>query len=92
MENYNKTEKMNFYNQRKLESGTTWILFLLLGWYYGSVNQMGKQVFFYLTLGGLGLWSLYLLFTLSGKIKKHNRAVAEQVGLSNEDIAMLGLN
>jgi len=91
MENYNKTEKMAFYNERKLESGKTWILFLLFGWYYGNLNQMGKQFFFYLTLGGLGFWWLVVLFTLNGDIKNHNRKVAKEVGLSDEDITMMGL-
>jgi len=92
MENYNKTEKMAFYNERKLSGTKAWILFLFLGWSYGSMNQIGKQVLFYLTLGGLGLWSFYLMFTLSGKVKKYNKGVAKGVGLSDEDIKMLGLN
>lgn len=92
MSDYNKNEKLNFYNERKIESGKAWVLFLFLGWSYGSMGQMGKQIFFYLTLGGLGLWTLYVLLTLSGKIKKFNRNIAKQVGLNEEDIAMLGLN
>ena len=31
---------------------------------YGSLGSMVKQIFYYLTLGGLGLWTLYRLFTL----------------------------
>ena len=92
MSNYSKNEKLSFYNERKLDSGKMWILFLFLGWSYGSMGQMGKQIFFYLTLGGLGLWTLYVLFTLNGKIKKLNKNVATQVGLSEEDVSMLGLN
>jgi hypothetical protein len=91
MSDYNKNEKLSFYNERKLESGKMWILFLFLGWSYGSMGQMGKQIFFYLTLGGFGLWMLYVLFTLSSKVKKFNKNVARQVGLNEEDIAMLGL-
>jgi len=91
MSDYNKNEKLSFYNERKLESGKMWILFLFLGWSYGSMGQMVKQIFFYLTLGGLGLWMLYVLFTLSSKVKKFNKNVARQVGLNEEDIAMLGL-
>ena len=92
MSNYSKNEKLSFYNGRKVDSGKMWILFLLLGWSYGSMGQMGKQIFFYLTLGGLGFWTLYVLFTLNGKIKKFNKNVAKQVGLNEEDISMLGLN
>lgn len=92
MSDYNKNEKLNFYNERKIEASKMWILFLLLGWSYGSLGQMGKQIFFYLTFGGLGLWSLYILFTLSGKVKKFNRDIAVKVGLDEKDITMLGLN
>ena len=52
---------------------------------------MVKQVFYYLTLGGLGLWALYRLFTLNGAIKKYNRKIATEIGLSAEDILKLGL-
>ena len=79
------------YNSSKLDSGKAWILFLFLGWSYGSMDQMGKQIFFYLTFGGLGIWALYRLFTLSGAIKKYNRQVAARVGLEAKEMMMLGL-
>jgi hypothetical protein len=92
MSDYNKNEKLSFFNSRKIESGKMWILFLLLGWSYGSMDQMGKQIFYYLTLGGIGLWAIYVLFTLSGKVKKFNKNIAREVGLNEQDIMMLGLN
>lgn len=88
---YTKNEKLSFYRERKIDSGKMWILFLFLGWSYGSMGQMGKQILFYLTLGGLGIWTIYLIFTLNGKVKKYNRSIAEQIGLSEEDMNMLGL-
>lgn len=88
---YTKNEKLNFYNNRKVDSGKMWILFLLLGWSYGSLDQMGKQILYYITFGGFGIWGLYVLFTLGGKIKKYNRGIAQQVGLEQEDLTMLGL-
>lgn len=79
------------YNAQKVDKGNIWILFLLLGWSYGSMNQMAKQVFYYLTLGGLGVWTLYRLFTLNTAIKNYNRKLALKVGLSSEDLIKLGL-
>ena len=64
------------YEVMKADKTQLWMTFLLLGWSYGSLGQMGKQVFFYLTLGGLGLWSLYVLFTLNKKINKFNANLA----------------
>jgi hypothetical protein len=55
------------------------------------MNQMAKQVFYYLTLGGLGVWTLYRLFTLNAAIKNYNRKLALKVGLSSEDLIKLGL-
>ena len=85
------TNKLLIYNQRSLNKTTSWLLFLFLGWSYGSMDQIAKQIFFYLTLGGLGIWTLYRLFTLSGAINKYNKKVAEQAGMDNQEMASLGL-
>ena len=84
-------DKNMAYNAQKLDSGKTWILFLFLGWSYGSMDQMGKQILFYLTFGGLGVWTLIRLFTLSGAIKEYNRAVAMRLGFDNSELGQLGL-
>lgn len=68
--------------QEVLNATTIWILFLFLGWSYGSMGQMGKQIFFYLTLGGVGLWALYRLFTLNGAIRKYNQKVYQKYGIT----------
>jgi hypothetical protein len=43
------------------------------------------------SLGGLGFWSIYLLFTLNGKIKAYNKVMAAQSGLTTEEMVQLGL-
>ena len=85
------TTKLLLYNQRCVNKSTTWILFLFLGWSYGSMNQVGKQILFYLTLGGLGVWTLVRLFTLSGAIQDYNKKVAAEVGMDNQEMASMGL-
>ena len=67
------------YEMRKAKN--VWLTFLLLGWSYGSLGQIGKQIFFYLTFGGFGLWTLYVLFTLSSKIKKYNNNLKIELGI-----------
>lgn len=79
------------YNSRKKDSTTIWLLFLLLGWSYGSLGKMGLQILYYITFGGLGFWALIRLFTLNGAIKDYNRKVAIEVGLNADDILKLGL-
>ena len=84
-------ESIQFYQSRKADTGITWILFLFLGWSYGSLGSMVKQIFYYLTAGGLGIWALYVLFTLNSKIKKHNLQIAKECGCTNREIEKLGL-
>ena len=79
------------YNAQKLDNSKIWLLFLLVGWSYGSMGKMGKQIFYYLTLGGCGLWTLYRLFTLNKAIKTFNRKLAINCGLGAQDILKLGL-
>jgi len=84
-------KSIEVYNNRKADSTKIWLLFLFLGWSYGSLGSMGKQVLFYLTLGGLGFWTVYRLLTLSKAIKKHNKKVAIESGLSSDDLMKLNL-
>lgn len=91
MSELSTSDKINIYNSRKLDSLKIWLLFLFLGWSYGSMGSMGKQILYYLTLGGLGLWALYRLFTLNGSIKKYNRNVALEVGIDESDFGKLGV-
>ena len=35
------------YNAQAVDKGSIWILFLLVGWSYGSMNKMGKQIFYF---------------------------------------------
>tara|TARA_R110001632_G_scaffold123505_3_gene236254 strand:- start:1171 stop:1398 length:228 start_codon:yes stop_codon:yes gene_type:complete len=67
------------YEMRKAKN--VWLTFLLLGWSYGSLGQIGKQIAFYVTFGGFGLWTLYVLFTLSSKIKKYNNNLKIELGI-----------
>jgi hypothetical protein len=68
-----------------------WLLFLFLGWSYGSMGKMGKQIFYYLTLGGIGFWIIYRLFTLNGAIRNYNKQIAYDCRFTNEEVIKLGL-
>lgn len=67
------------------------MLFLFLGWSYGSLGKIGTQILFYLTLGGLGLWTFIRLFTLNSAIKEYNRKIATEVGLTTDEMKSIGL-
>ena len=85
------TNKIMIYQGRKANPTTVWLLFLFLGWSYGSLGKIGTQILFYITLGGVGIWMLVRLFTLSGAIKDYNRQIAAQVGLSDEEKMAMGV-
>lgn len=79
------------YSSLKADKTTIWLLFWFLGWSYGSLGQGWKQFFFYITIGGFGLWAIYRLFTLNGAIKKYNRNIAISLGMDTKGLALNGL-
>ncbi len=83
--------KEAIYNGRKVSKSKTWLLFLFLGWSYGAFDKIGKQILFYVTAGGLGLWTLYVLFTLNKKVKQHNKKIALECGFEVTDLLKHGL-
>ena len=85
------SNKLLAYESRKANPATVWFLFLFFGWSYGSLDKVGLQILFYITLGGLGLWTLVRLFTLNGDIKEYNRRIAVQLDLDNKEMAILNL-
>jgi hypothetical protein len=85
------TNKIMIFQSRKANPTTVWLLFIFLGWSYGSLGKIGLQILYYITAGGIGIWALVRLFTLSGAIKDYNRQIAAQVGLSDEEKVSLGV-
>lgn len=85
------TNKIMIYHSRKANPTTVWLLFIFLGWSYGSLGKIGTQIFFYITLGGFGIWAIIRLFSLNNDIKNYNRQIAAQAGLSTEEMMSLGV-
>jgi hypothetical protein len=84
-------EKLILAQKELLSKGTIWILFLFLGWSYGSMGKIGTQILFYITFGGIGIWALVRLFTLNGAIKGYNKAICVKYGLDANDMLLLGV-
>lgn len=80
--NMDNTQKLMMAQQELANPTTTWVLFLFLGWSYGSMGKIGTQIAYYLTCGGLGVWTLFRLFTLNGAIKQYNNNVYMKYGLN----------
>lgn len=82
---------VEIYNSQKVDPSKIWLLFLFLGWSYGSLGQMGMQILYYCTLGGCGVWTFIRFFTLSSDIKKYNRDLALRSGCNSDDLLKLNL-
>lgn len=69
------------YLQSQIKSvGTAYLLyFLLFGTHYAYLGKWGLQILFWITLGGLGIWALIDLFTISGKVNRHNAKIFQQI-------------
>lgn len=91
MEINESTKKILIFNERKLNKSTSWLLFLFLGWHYGNINQTTTQIIYYLTLGGLGFWTLVVFLTLNDNIDDYNSRLAKEIGLSDDDMLILGI-
>jgi len=86
-----KLRKLAIYKDRSVDKTKIWLLFLFLGWSYGSMGQGWKQVLYYCTGGGIGIWTICRLFTLNKAIKQYNLSIANEVGISNKDKLLMGL-
>lgn len=68
-------------NKHQLQSslkstGTAYLLFLFLfGTHYAYLGKWGLQILFWITAGGLGIWALIDLFTISGKVERYNAEI-----------------
>ena len=61
-------------------SGTAYLLFLFVfGTHYAYLGKWGIQLLFWFTFGGLGIWALIDLFTISGKIERHNAEIYRKI-------------
>ena len=69
------------YLQSQIKStGTAYLLFFFLfGTHYAYLGKWGIQFLFWLTLGGIGIWWLIDLFTMSSKVNNHNAIIFHQI-------------
>lgn len=82
----------SFYNNVKERPLRIWLMFIFIGWSYGGLGNKKLQFLYYITLGGIGIWTIYRLFTLNGVIKKHNQEIARQIGISRVELSHIDKN
>lgn len=68
------------YLQSKIKStGTAYLFWFLLGAHYAYLGKWGVQILYWLTFGGVGIWALIDLFSMSGKVNKYNADIFVQI-------------
>lgn len=68
------------YLQSKVKStGTAYLFWFFFGAHYAYMGKWGLQILYWFTLGGLGIWALIDLFTMSSKVDQHNAAIFRQI-------------
>jgi len=68
------------YLQSQVKStGVAYLCWFLFGAHYAYLGKWGIQILFWITLGGIGIWALIDLFTLSGKVNRYNADIFQQV-------------
>ena len=70
-----QAQKQLLYESKKKSTGLAYVFFLLLGCHYAYLGDWGKQLLFWITGGGLGIWVLIDLFRMSSLVREHNTRV-----------------
>lgn len=60
-------------------TGTAYICWFILGCHYAYLGKWGMQILFWITCGGLGIWAIADLFTMSSKVDKYNSHISRQI-------------
>lgn len=69
-----------YYLQTQLkQTSTAYLFWFFLGAHYAYLNRWGLQILYWLTLGGLGIWALVDLFTMSDKVARHNAPIFREL-------------
>ena len=68
------------YLQSKLKStGKAYLYFFFFGAHFLYLGKFFFQLLFWFTLGGLGIWALFDLFTLTVKVNMHNDSIFQKI-------------
>ena len=68
------------YLQSKIKStGTAYVLWFVFGFHYGYLGKWGIQILYWITFGGVGIWALIDLFTMSAKVDRHNAPLFQEI-------------
>ena len=61
------------------KTSTAYILLFFLGAHHIYMGSIFKQIAYWLTFGGFGIWMIYDLITLGKKVREHNENVYRKI-------------
>ena len=61
------------------KTGTAYLFYFLFGAHYIYLGQIGKQILFWFTIGGFGIWAIIDLFTLGSKVDLVNAPTLKKI-------------
>ncbi len=67
-----KLEDKYYLKSQIKSTGTAYLLLLFFGFHYVYMNKLILQILYWITLGGLGIWTIIDLITLANRISTHN--------------------
>jgi len=81
-ENWTQEQKdifVNRFRSQVKEVTIAYMSWLALNAHYAYLGDWGKQVLYWITLGGLGIWALVDLFNMKDLVRNKNREIARRI-------------
>jgi hypothetical protein len=69
---FNNVSDKNYLKSQIKSTGTGYLLLFFFGFHYIYLGRLLLQILYWVTLGGLGIWFVIDLVTLSNRISTHN--------------------
>ncbi|MGM5631201.1 TM2 domain-containing protein [Apibacter raozihei] len=60
-------------------SGTAYLCWFFFGIHYAYLGKFGLQILYWITLGGLGIWTFLDIFLIPGKVNSHNLKISRLI-------------
>ena len=70
---------VNRFRSQAKEATMAYITWFALGAHYAYLGDWGKQVLYWITAGGLGIWALVDLFNMEDLVRSKNREIALRI-------------
>ncbi len=74
-----ESQRAFFYSQYKeKETGLAYLLWFVFGAYYAYFGKWGKQILYWITIGGLFFWAFINLFRMKSLVDRANEETFEK--------------